>query len=482
MKEVTPVLLAGGSGTRLWPLSRKSYPKQFAKLTGEYSLFQQSAQRLTSSEIVQFTRPMTLTNEDFRFIVGEQLQTAGIETDEIVIEPEGKNTGPAILAASLVAYNKNPEAIILAAPSDHVIANVQSFHRAIKDGMSGVEQGSIVTLGVKPTRPETGYGYILVKNENLGEELFANGCAPVEKFAEKPDAETAKEYFESKEWLWNAGIFLFKARDMIDAMKAHRPDVLDHVKRSVRAAKRDLDFLRLGPGAWLNCPDISLDYAVLEKIDNLVTVPFMTSGWSDLGDWKAVWEEQGPDKEGNVTSDNALAIDCKGSLLRSENEAQQVVGLGLEDIVAVAMSDAVLIAHKDRTQDVKKVVATLKEQGTPQAEVFPKDHRPWGWFESLVIGDRFQVKRIHVHPGAALSLQSHHHRSEHWIVVEGTAEVTVGDKVKLVTEGESIYIPLGAKHRMKNPGKLPMLLIEVQTGAYLGEDDIIRYEDVYSRT
>lgn len=474
MTEIIPVLLAGGSGTRLWPLSRKSYPKQFSNLIGDQSLFQQSALRLTSSDKVKFAPHLTMTSSDFRFIVGEQLQGVGIQPGPILIEPEGKNTAPAILAASLYALERDSDAILLVAPSDQVIPDVDAFHNAVLTGLDPIKDGNLVTFGITPTRPETGYGYLELSKQTSGEAVN------LLRFVEKPDVSNAFKMLEASNYLWNAGIFLFRANDMIEAFERYAPDLIDNVKTALGEVKVDLDFMRLDPDAWSKCENISIDYAVMERAANLVAVPF-SAGWSDLGGWDAVWSEMEQDGNGVSVSSHTHAIDCKNTLLRSESNELELVGLGLENIIAVAMPDAVLIAHKDRAQDVKKVVSKLKSQEISQAETFPKDHRPWGWFETLSIRSRFQVKRIFVEPGAALSLQSHYHRSEHWIVVEGTAKVTVDENVKLVTEGQSVYVPLGAVHRMENPGKVPMVLIEVQTGAYLGEDDIVRYGDIYNR-
>lgn len=472
--QILPVLLAGGSGTRLWPLSRKSFPKQFSNVVGEQTLFQQSALRLCTSDRLTFASPMTLTNADYRFIVGEQLQAVGIDPGAILIEPSGKNTAPAILVASLFAAKQNPDAILLVAPSDHVISDIDEFHKVVTAGLEAVTSGKIVTFGISPDRPETGYGYLEL------EAVAGTQAMAVKRFVEKPDSNVAKKMLAAGNYLWNAGIFMFKAGDMIAAFSKYADNLIAPVTEALDQGKPDLGFFRLAPESWSDCEDVSIDYAIMEKADNLVAIPF-SAGWSDLGGWDAVWAEQHPDDDGVVCSQNAIAIDCKNALLRSEGNGQQLVGLGLENIIAIAMADAVLVADKGRTQDVKQIVSVLKDKQLSQAEIFPKDHRPWGWFETLVIQGRFQVKRIFVHPGAALSLQSHHHRSEHWIVVEGTAKVTIDDNISLVTEGESVYIPVGSVHRMENPGKLPMVLIEVQTGAYLGEDDIIRYEDVYSR-
>ncbi|WP_417241061.1 mannose-1-phosphate guanylyltransferase/mannose-6-phosphate isomerase [Celeribacter halophilus] len=477
MPLITPVILCGGSGTRLWPLSRKSYPKQFVPLVDDQTLFQASAQRLSgATEALNFAAPTVLTGADFRFIVTEQLAAIGIDPGAILIEPEGRNTAPAILAAALYLIDQDPEAIMLVAPSDHVVPDVAAFHAAVKKGLTAVEDGKLVTFGIKPTHAETGYGYL----ELTALPDASGDPVDLKKFVEKPDAERAAEMVAAGTFMWNAGIFLFKAKDIIAAFTTHAPELTGPVSEAVDAAQVDLGFLRLEPEAWAKADDISIDYAVMEKAHNLAVVPF-DGGWSDLGGWDAVWRESGPDENGVVTSGEATAIDCSNSLIRSDSERLEVVGIGLDNIMAIAMNDAVLVADMSRAQDVKKAVAALKAKGSDQATHFPKDHRPWGWFESLVVGGRFQVKRIHVHPGAALSLQSHFHRSEHWIVVEGTAEVTVDGETRLVTENQSVYIPLGAVHRMKNPGKVPMVLIEVQTGSYVGEDDIIRYEDVYSR-
>ncbi len=474
-QDIHPLLLCGGSGTRLWPLSRKSYPKQFTRLTGEESLFQASARRLSGPG---FAAPAIVTGSDYRFVVTEQLAAVEVAAAATLIEPEGRNTAPAILAAALELHARAPGALMLVAPSDHVIPDAAAFRASVMAAVPSAEAGQIVTFGIRPDRAETGYGWLALS------EAPKNGFAPVPQplkgFAEKPDAATAEALLSGGMHLWNAGIFLFATGTILSAFESHQPGLLAAVTRAFDEAERDLHFLRLAPAPWSECDDISVDYAVMEKAENLTVVPF-GGAWSDLGGWDAVWRESGPDAGGVVTSGPATAIDCTDTLLRAEDEQQALVGIGLSDVIAVAMPDAVLVAHKDRAQDVKQAVAALKAQGAKQAETLPRDYRPWGWFESLSVGGRFQVKRIHVNPGAALSLQSHHHRSEHWIVVEGTARVTIDDTVTLVSENQSVYIPLGAVHRMENPGKVPMVLIEVQTGTYLGEDDIIRYEDVYAR-
>ena len=474
MNSIIPVLLAGGSGKRLWPLSRKSYPKQFSKIIGNKSLFQQSALRLTTSESIKFEPHITLTNSDFRFIASRQLLDLGILPGPIIIEPESKNTAPAILAASLFAFKKNKEAILIVAPSDHVIDDTQKFHDAINKGLNEVLRGKIITFGIKPTEPKIGYGYIELEKVDFSKP------SDIVSFVEKPKTKIAQEMLKKGNYLWNSGIFLFRAKDMIDAFTNFAPTLLSTTKDAFENAMLDLGFLRLNPKAWSLCENTSIDYAIMEKLQNLSVVPF--SGlWTDLGDWNEIWKEMEPDENGVSLSLNAHSHNCSNTLLRSENDHQIIFGLGLKDIVAVAMPDAVLIANKEMTQDVEKVVRILESQNISQAKISPKDYRPWGWFEIISTSKKTQVKRIYVNPGAALSLQSHKYRSEHWVVVEGTAKVIINEEEKLLKEGQSVYVPLGAVHRMENQGKQPMILIEVQIGEYLGEDDIIRYEDLYSR-
>lgn len=467
-----PVILCGGSGTRLWPLSRKSYPKQFVSLLGGNSLFQQTALRLGGKG---YRAPSIVINGDYRFVVTEQLLEVGVDPGAILIEPAPRNTAPAILAAALHLHAEDPDAVLLIAPSDHVIEDTDAFHAAVDAGMPAAQSGALVTFGIAPDHAATGYGYL-----ELDSCPKDNTPLPLRSFVEKPNAEDATKMLASGSFLWNAGIFLMRADALIAAFEAHGPAQLAPARAAVSQATPDLGFLRLAPEPWAQLEAISIDYAIMEKADNLNVVP-MDPGWSDLGDWEAVWRAQEPDENGVATLGPVTQVDCENVLLRAETPDQQLVGLGLKDIVAIAMPDAVLVAHKSRTQDVGTLVPILRTQKAPQADGFPRDFRPWGWFDSLVMGERFQVKRIVVNPGAALSLQSHVHRSEHWIVVQGTARVTIGDEVTLVTENQSVYVPLGAVHRMENPGKTPMVLIEVQTGTYLGEDDIVRYEDVYAR-
>ncbi len=473
--EICPLLLCGGSGTRLWPLSRKSYPKQFAPLIGEESLFQASARRLSGPG---FAAPMVITGSDFRFIVIEQLAALEIMPSTILIEPAARNTAPAICAAALALDARAPGALMLVAPADHVIPDDVRFRAAVQAAAPAAASGQLVTFGICPDRAETGYGWLELTQP--ADPEFTPTPQPLGGFVEKPDARTAAALLAGGRHLWNAGIFLFSTTTILEAFRTHAPDILAGAEASFQASTLDLGFTRLAQEPWQALEDISIDYAVMERAQNLAVVPY-GGVWSDLGGWEAVWRESGPDDKGLVTTGPATAIDCTNSLLRAESPDQHLVGIGLEDIIAVAMLDAVLVAHRDRAQDVKLAVQTLKSVGVAQAETLPRDYRPWGWYESLVLGPRFQVKRIVVNPGGALSLQSHHHRAEHWIVVEGTARVTIDDKVQLVSENQSVYIPLGAVHRMENPGKVPMVLIEVQTGAYLGEDDITRYDDVYAR-
>lgn len=472
--EITPVLLAGGSGTRLWPMSRKSYPKQFARLLGDESLFQGCA-RLFSGGV--FCAPVVVTGDPFRFIVTEQLASVEIAPRAVLLEPLARNTAPAILAAAFELAKTDPKALVLIAPADHLIPDASAFCAAVIAAAQSAEIGRIVTFGISPTRPETGYGYLKIAD---GVDAEAKEPQPLAYFVEKPDAATAARMIAEGGHFWNSGIFLASASTLIAAYEEHAPEVYSGVLSALSSAKSDLGFTRLDPNPWADLPDLSIDYAVMEKAKNLVVMPY-DCAWSDLGGWETVWQESKPDEDGNAAGEGALAIDCRDTLLLSEAPGQRIVGIGLDDIVAVAMRDAVLVTRKSHSQRTKEAVAALRQIEAPQADAFPIDHRPWGYFESLARGGRFQVKRIVVKPGAALSLQSHHHRSEHWIVVEGTARVTINDELRLVSENQSVYIPLGAKHRMENPGKVELVLIEVQTGSYLGEDDIVRYEDVYAR-
>jgi mannose-1-phosphate guanylyltransferase/mannose-6-phosphate isomerase len=411
-------------------------------------------------------------------MVVEQLAAVEVLPRDILIEPSARNTAPAICAAAIALEAKEEECLMLVTPSDHVIPDADGFRAAIQAAVPDALDGQIVTFGIRPDRAETGYGWLELTSKPLNDFSFV--AQPLSSFVEKPNAEAAETLLEGGMHLWNAGIFLFTTSTILKAFQQYAPETLSGVRDAFKNAEADLGFTRLAAEPWASLEDISIDYAVMERAPNLSVVPYAGT-WSDLGDWQAIWREGNADETGVVTSGQSTAIDCKNTLLQATNETQELVALGLKDIIAVAMPDAVLIAHKDRAQDVKIAVNKLKEKGAAQAETLPRDYRPWGWYESLAHGQRFQVKRIVVNPGATLSLQSHHHRSEHWIVVAGTAKVTIDDEVKLVTENQSVYIPLGAIHRMENPGKLPLTLIEVQTGSYFGEDDIIRYDDVYAR-
>jgi mannose-1-phosphate guanylyltransferase/mannose-6-phosphate isomerase len=472
---IHPVLLCGGSGTRLWPLSRKSHPKQFVKLLGEESLFQSSARRLSGTG---FAAPSIVTGSDFRFMVIEQLAGVEIVPHQILIEPSARNTAAAICAAAVALDAKNGDSLMLVAPSDHVIPDADGFRGTVEAAVPTALAGQILTFGIRPNRAETGYGWLELTTKLP--KTSPPTPQPLKSFVEKPDVDAAEALLAGGMHLWNAGIFLFSTSTILQAFAEYAPETLAIVRSAHSAAKTDLGFTRLAAEPWSELEDISIDYAVMERAPNLSVMPY-SGAWSDLGDWQAIWREGEADAAGVVKSGPSTALDRKNTLLQATNEDQQLVAIGLENVIAVAMPDAVLVAHKDRVQDVKTAVAELKAKGATQAETLPRDYRPWGWYESIALGPRFQVKRIVVNPGAALSLQSHNHRSEHWVVVEGTAKVTIDDEIKTVTENQSVYIPLGAVHRMENPGKLPLTLIEVQTGSYFGEDDIIRYDDVYAR-
>ena len=472
---IHPVLLCGGSGTRLWPLSRRSHPKQFVKLSDEESLFQSSARRLSGES---FAAPTVVTGSDFRFMVVEQLAAIAIEPQIILIEPFARNTAAAVCAAAVALDAKNGDSLMLVSPSDHVITDLKRFRATVEAAIPTANEGQIVTFGIRPDRAETGYGWLELPSK-LSDD-FPAVVQALSSFVEKPAAEAADALLRGGMHLWNAGIFLFSTSNILASFEQHAPQTLTEVRNAFSSAEADLGFTRLGAEPWARLKDISIDYAVMEHAPNLSVMPY-GGYWSDLGDWQAIWREGEADTFGIVADGPSTALDCENTLLLATSETQELVAMGLKDIVAVAMPDAVLVAHKDRAQDVKTAVAKLKAKGAAQAETLPRDYRPWGWYESIALGPSFQVKRIVVNPGGALSLQSHNHRSEHWIVVEGSAKVTIDDDVKIVNENQSVYIPLGAVHRMENPGKLPLTLIEVQTGSYFGEDDITRYEDVYAR-
>jgi mannose-1-phosphate guanylyltransferase/mannose-6-phosphate isomerase len=467
---IYPFVLTGGSGTRLWPLSRSTYPKQFQPLAGDLSLLQQSCDRVAGSSFEPLT---VLCNSEHRFIVAEQLQQLGQEDATIILEPVGRNTGPAALVAAPVAVRRKPDALVLLMPSDHVIADTTAFQKSIERGIPAASSGDIVTFGVKPDKPETGYGYIEIGTST------DSGAYAVNRFVEKPPFKKAEEYLRAGNFLWNAGIFLYAAQTMIDAYAEHAPNTLRNANAALDGAQTDLDFLRLDHAAYAQCENQSLDYAIIEKMSSVACVP-LESDWNDLGSWHALWEFGSKDSVGNVAHGDVVLHDTRDSYVHSSDGACLSL-VGMEGVIAVATSDAILIMPKERAQDVKHIVEKLKLSDRPEATHHKRVYRPWGWYEQRGEGARFQVKYLMVKPGAKLSLQSHHHRAEHWIVVSGTAEVTVDDKVFLKTENESTFIPLGARHRLSNPGKLPALLVEIQSGAYLGEDDIVRYEDDFNR-
>jgi mannose-1-phosphate guanylyltransferase/mannose-6-phosphate isomerase len=477
---IQPVVLCGGSGTRLWPSSRAAYPKQFAPLIGSESPYQVTLRRFSGPG---FGAPLVMTGDAFRFLATDEAAAIGLDDARVVIEPEGRDTAPAILTAALILAEGtdapgDPGTLMLVAPSDHMIGDLDAFHEAVSRAAPAAEAGALVTFGVVPDRPETGYGYL-----ELGEAQADEAPTPLAAFREKPDAATAAAMLASGRHLWNSGIFMFRAGDFVAAVEAYAPDLVEPARAAIAARQADLGFMRLG-AAYGDARSISVDYAVMEPASQeagRVVVQPLDCGWTDLGSWTVLWQSAAQDGDGVVGVGSVTAIDCRNSYLRSEENGIRLVGLGLDRIVAVAMRDAVLVADMDRAQDVRTVVAALRDAGVAQAEDYPRFHRPWGWYETLCLGTRFQVKRIMVKPGGVLSLQSHMHRSEHWVVVAGTAEVTVGDEIRLLTENQSVYIPLGSRHRMANPGQVPMYLIEVQTGTYLGEDDIVRYDDIYGR-
>lgn len=468
---IHPIVLCGGSGTRLWPSSRAAFPKQFAAFLGDRSLYQDTLARVSGHG---FGAPMILTNEAFRFLAVEQAHAIGIDDAEVILEPVMQDTGPAILTAALRLADR-PGDLMLVVPSDHLIRDAEAFAATVAVGRAAAEAGALVTFGVTPDHPETGYGYL-----ELAQPAMPGQPVPLASFSEKPDLGRAEQMVAAGNYLWNTGIYLFRVGDILAAYRSHAPNLIAPCQAALDAGQPDLGFFRLGAVEYAQAGAISIDYAVMEKAAGVVAVQF-PSEWLDLGSWDTLhaFLATGPDavaRSGHVT-----AIDCERTLLRSEDENIHLVGMGLRNIAAVAMRDAVLVVDLDRAQDVRQVVQVLKHDAVPQAVEFPRCHRPWGWYETLCLRDRFQVKRIMVKPGGVLSLQSHVHRAEHWVVVSGTARVTVDDTVRLLAENESVYVPLGAIHRMENPGKVPMYLIEVQTGTYLGEDDIIRYADIYNR-
>ncbi|MCK9530515.1 MAG: mannose-1-phosphate guanylyltransferase/mannose-6-phosphate isomerase [Gammaproteobacteria bacterium] len=473
---MVPVILSGGSGARLWPLSRAAFPKQFLPLIGDKSLLTLTLQRVEGLNGLQ--PPLVVCNDEHRFLVAEQLRVAGVDDATIVLEPSGRNTAPAVAVAALALAEQDPATVMLVLPADHLIPDHRALHETLRAAHEAAASGNLVTLGVVPSRAETGYGYIK-RGAPAGDALAgADTWFRVERFVEKPDLASAERYLGSGDYFWNSGIFLFKAQRILEELDEHAPDILHSAREALRLARRDLSFTRLDSAAFVGCRGESIDYAVMEKTGHAVVVPLRT-GWSDLGSWSALQQSCPPDPEGNVLLGDVLAEDTRNCYVRSEGRL--VATLGLFDHVVVETADAVLVAHRDRVQDVKRIVERLKAAGRDETDFHRRVFRPWGWYEGIARAERFQVKHIQVNPGARLSLQMHHHRAEHWVVVRGTARVTCGDETRLLGEDQSTYIPLGTAHRLENPGVIPLELIEVQTGSYLGEDDIVRFDDQYGR-
>jgi mannose-1-phosphate guanylyltransferase/mannose-6-phosphate isomerase len=470
--RIVPVLLSGGTGSRLWPLSRETYPKQLLSLLGEKTLLQQTALRVADPSL--FSDPMVIANAEHRFAIGEQLRAVGISDSTIVLEPFGRNTAPAVAISALLASETDPDAVILVMPVDHWVSDHAAFRAAVSTGLAAARHGRFVLFGLRPTAPATGFGYI-----RMGDELATvPDVRDVAGFVEKPDLAMVERFLACDEHLWNSGIFLLPARVFIDELARQAPEVLAACRKALAAATRDLDFLRLEESAFETCPSISIDYAVMEKTDRAVVVP-AAFDWSDIGSWSALWTMSEKDQSGNVIIGDAIVEDASGCYVRGDGPL--VAALGVEDLIIATSPDVVLVTTRNRDQDVGKLVERLKASGHRSATQTHSVHRPWGYYQSIHAGERFQVKRITVNPGAKLSLQKHFHRAEHWVVVNGTAIVTRDDEEILLRENESIFVPLGCMHRLENPGKVPLNLIEVQSGAYLGEDDIVRVQDIYHR-
>jgi mannose-1-phosphate guanylyltransferase/mannose-6-phosphate isomerase len=468
---ILPVIMAGGTGSRLWPLSRELYPKQFLTVSGELSMLQQTVARLSG---IDHQAPLLICNEEHRFIAAEQLRLGGFSHSGIILEPVGRNTAPAIALAALQALKnakQGEEPILLVLAADHLIENTTAFQSAVAKALPFAQNSQLVTFGIVPTAPETGYGYIKAG------EMQGNAFS-VDQFVEKPDLETAQGYLASGDYYWNSGMFLFKASRYLEELKKHCPEIITACEQAMAATDSDMDFIRVDKAAFELCPDDSIDYAVMEKSNDVVVVP-MDAGWSDVGSWSALWDVSDKDDNNNVTKGDVIAVGSTNSYLHAEHKLIAVVGI--DNLVVVETKDAILVAHKDQVQDVKSIVNHLKKAGRTEHKIHREVYRPWGKYDSIDVGVRDQVKRITVKTGEKLSIQMHHHRSEHWIVVSGTAKVTNGEKTFLVTENESTYIPIGQIHALENPGVLPLELIEVQSGSYLGEDDIVRFEDRYGR-
>jgi mannose-1-phosphate guanylyltransferase/mannose-6-phosphate isomerase len=470
--RIVPVLLSGGTGSRLWPLSRETYPKQLLTLLDDKTLLQQTALRVFDPGL--FTEPIVVANAEHRFVIGEQLRAVGIADPTIVLEPCGRNTAPAVATAALVAVDADPDAVILVLPVDHWVPDHAAFRAAVSTGLTAARHGRFVLFGLRPTAPATRFGYI-----RMGDGLASfPDVRDVANFVEKPDLVMVERFLACNEHLWNSGIFLLPARVFIDELETLAPDVLAACRQSLAGARHDLDFLRLEEHAFETCPSISIDYAIMEKTERAVVVA-AAFDWSDIGSWSALWTRGDKDRAGNVAIGDVVLEDASGCYVRGEGPL--VAALGVEDLVITATPDVVLVTTRDRDQDVGKLVERLKTNGHRSATQTLSVHRPWGYYQSIHAGDRFQVKRITVNPGAKLSLQKHFHRAEHWVVVNGTAIVTRDDQEILLRENESVFVPLGCMHRLENPGKVPLNLIEVQSGAYLGEDDIVRMQDIYQR-
>jgi mannose-1-phosphate guanylyltransferase len=465
---ITPVIMAGGSGSRLWPLSRSLYPKQFLALTGEQTMLQETLQRLSNLDV---NAPLVICNEEHRFIVAEQLRVLD-KTGSIILEPVGRNTAPAIALAAEVTVNDN-DPLLLVLAADHVIQNTDTFTEAVKSAIPLAQAGKLVTFGIVPTQAHTGYGYI-----KRGNNVSDSSGYDVNAFVEKPDPQTAAIYVESGEYYWNSGMFLIKASRYLQELQKYRPEIFNACKKALEHTTHDNDFVRLDAQAFAACPDESVDYAVMENTTDAVVVP-LDAGWNDIGAWSALWEVNEKDEAGNTTFGDTILQETSNSLIHGGERL--IATVGLDNIVIVDTKDALLVACKDKVQDVKKIVEKLKADKRSEFEVHREVYRPWGKYDSIDNGERYQVKRITVNPGEKLSIQMHHHRAEHWIVVSGTASVTNGDKTFLLTENESTYIPIGIVHALENPGKVPLEMIEVQSGSYLGEDDIVRFEDRYGR-
>lgn len=466
-----PVILSGGIGSRLWPLSREHYPKQLLSLVGHHSLLQDTFERLQG---LTDQAPLVICNEAHRFLVAEQLRSIQKSKAHILLEPVGRNTAPAAAVAALWALNQHPQAILLILPADHLVLDRHAFQKAIIAGLSLAKSGHLVTFGVIPHRAETGYGYIKATQPIAETQGYR-----VDAFVEKPDLATAESYVQDGHYYWNSGLFLFKASQLIEELDLYAPDIVGACRQAVDNALEDHDFLRLDEASFRSCPSNSLDYALMEYTDSAAVIP-LAAGWSDVGAWSTLWEVCPQDSDHNVILGDVLTDQVSNSYLRSEHRL--LAALGLDNHIVVETADAVLVAHKDHVQNVKNIVATLKQQARLEADLHRKVYRPWGYYETIDQASRFQVKRITVNPGASLSLQMHYHRSEHWVIVKGTAEITRGQEIFILSENQSTYIPLGIKHRLANPGKLPLELIEIQSGSYLGEDDIIRFDDHYGRS